>query len=324
MALTAALAAASGAARSAHAQGAVQAFPRPGGVVLVTWLAAPDPAVVGYNVYRRAAGVAADKAELANPQPVTVNSLLDTGPNGSGLPLGQPVTYFVRAVARDAAGNMSEVPGSGEAVVTPQNPTVLPAGSFFFYHIDTANAGTVTVENNVLTIRASGTELWDTHEGQTFLAMPVAGDYQITAQVREQPVNAEPENGDGYAKIAVQIKAGVFRGDPWGAVFTSVERDPAVLFEGRKTYQGGVNNYSQPGSGQLETTYPLWLRLVKQGGTITAFQSSDGNSFTQVGDPQEYGTLPPVTYAGLAVTSHRDGQYTIAKFDIPSIKIERR
>ena len=60
------------------------------------------------------------------------------------------------------------------------------------------------------------------------------------------------------------------------------------------------------------------------GSTITAFQSPDGTNFTQVGDPQDFGSLPSVTYAGLAVTSHRDGQYTIANFDVPSIKIEHR
>jgi hypothetical protein len=314
---------AGGMERSAQAQGAVQAFPRAGGAVFVTWLASPDPAVVGYNVYRRAAGQAADRAVPANPQPLTANSLVDAGPEANGLPLGQPLTYFVRAVMRDAAGNLSEGPNSGEASATPQNPTVLPSGSFFFYDINTASPGRVTVEGNVLTIQASGSDLWDSSDGQTFLAMPVSGDYQITAQILDHPEHVT-DNGNDWSKTAVQIRAGLFRGDPWAAAFTSVVRDPGTFFEGHRAYVAGSNhNFSMGGPTTFdETTFPLWLRLVKQGARITAFQSLDGSDFEQIGEPQDFGSLPGVTYAGIAIAAGRDGQYTRATFDVPSLKIE--
>lgn len=319
----AALALAAGMARPAHAQGALQAFPEPGGTVLLTWLAAPDPAVVGYNVYRRDVGLTADKAALANPQPAAATTLLDAGPDGKGLPLGKPLVYFVRTVIKDASGKLSEGPNSGEASVTPQNPTVLPTGSFLYYDINTANPGSVTVAGNVLTIRASGSDLWDSSDGQTFLATPVAGNYQVTAQITAHPENVDPAKGNGFSKTAVEIRAGLFRGDPFAVAFTSVDRDPSVFFEGHKAFVAGPNhNFSQAGTGASDTTYPLWLRLLKQGTTITAFQSFDGTSYTQIGDPQDFGSLPAVTYVGLAIGAGNDGQYSIAKFDVPSIKIE--
>jgi hypothetical protein len=319
----AALALAAGMARSAHAQGALQAFPEPGGAVLLTWLASPDPAVVGYNVYRRDAGLTADKAGPANPQPATSTTLLDAGPDGKGLPLGKPLIYFVRTVLKDASGKLSEGPNSGDASVTPQNPTVIPAGSFFFYDINTASPGSVTVDGNVLTIRASGSDLWDSSDGQTFFATPVSGNYQVTAQITAHPENVDPDNGNGYSKTAVEIRAGLFRGDPFAVAFTSVDRDPSVFFEGHNAFVAGPNhNFSQPGSTAGDTTYPLWLRLVKQGTTITAFQSSDGTKFDQIGDPQDFGSLPPVTYVGLAIGAGRDGAYSVAKIDVPSFKIE--
>ena len=52
----------------------------------------------------------------------------------------------------------------------------------------------------------------------------------------------------------------------------------------------------------------------------------DGTTFNPVGDPQDFGSLPPVTYAGIFVsadhTPDKDGQYTIGKFDTTKIKIE--
>ena len=56
--------------------------------------------------------------------------------------------------------------------------------------------------------------------------------------------------------------------------------------------------------------------------TISAFQSLDGTTFEPIGEPQDYGSLPRVTYAGIAIAAGRDGQYTRARFDVPSLKIE--
>ena len=61
----------------------------------------------------------------------------------------------------DAGGNLIEGPNSGESSATPQNPTKLPPGDFLYYDIDTANPGSVTLDGNALTIRASGPPLWE-------------------------------------------------------------------------------------------------------------------------------------------------------------------
>jgi hypothetical protein len=326
----AALVLAVGMAPSAHAQGVLQAFPQPGGAVFLTWHAVPNPAVVGYNVYRRDVGVADDKAGLLNPQPAASTTLLDAGPDGKGLPLGKPQVYFVRAVYKDAAGKLSEGSSSGQAVVTPQNPIQVPGvpqGSFLYWDIDTLNPGSATLDGNVVTIRASGPDLWDKSDGQTFLGIPVAGDYQFTAQITEQPQNVDPDAGNPWAKIGVEIREGPFKGDRAAFIFASVQRDDEIIYEGRKVFGGsGAGGpptlFSQPGTSIGDTKFPVWLRLVKQGAKITAFQSFDGNSFTQVGDPQDFGTMPSVTYVGLEVTAARDGQYAIGKFDANSIKLE--
>jgi hypothetical protein len=319
--MAAALIVAAGLARPAHAQGNLQAFPEPNGAVFVTWLGSPDPGVVGYNVYRRETTLTADKATRMNAdQPITASSILD-----SGLTLGKPVTYFVRAVSKDASGALVEGPNSGESSATPQSPTKLPPGDFLYYDIDTALPGSVTLDGNALTIRASGPPLWERADGQTFLAMPVTGDYQITVAITAHPENdAADDNPSGNAKVGLEIRADLFKGGPYGNVFSSADRDPPVFIEGRRSYVGGTGAYSTGSqTGEADTPYPLWLRLVKQKATITGFESIDGGkTYQQVGDPQDLGSLPPVTYAGIFVSADRDGQYTIGKLDASSLKIE--
>lgn len=322
LAVLAALTLAVGMGRSAHAQGNLQAFPQAGGAVLLTWQAVPN-AAVGYNVYRREAGVAVDKATLVNAQPMTATTAVDSGPDGKGLPLGKTLVYLVRAVYKDAAGKLFEGSTSAEAVVTPQNPTQLPAGDFFAYDIDTLNPSTITREGNVLAIRASGPPIWDRWDGQTFVAVPVAGDYQLTARVEENPTNVDPDNGSGNAKAGIEIRASLFPLEPAGWLFTSVDRDPPIHYEGRMLSVGGAAPFGADGASLADTKYPLYLRLVKTGAMLTAFQSLDGGkTYNQVGDPRNFGSLPPVTYAGIFVSADKEGQYTVGKFDLNSIEIK--
>jgi hypothetical protein len=325
--LAAVLALTAGAARFAHAQGDVQAFPRPGGSVLVTWLASPDPAVVGYNVYRRGSNLTTDKAVPVSQTMVAGTSLVDAGADNKGLPLGQAVSYFVRPVYADSSGKQTEGPNSVDATATPQNPLTLPPGNFVFYDINTAYPGSVTVDSNTLTIRASGGSLWDSNDAQTFLAMPVSGNFQATVQIKEHPINEDPSNGSGNSKIAIELRTGLYRGDAFATIFTSVDRnDPGpVHFEGHTaSYAGYPYNYSDAGPSTDDTTYPLWLRLVLQGTKATAFVSTDGKAFDQVGGEHDFGTLPPQLYVGLAVAADKPGQYSVAKFDIPSFEIKKQ
>jgi len=321
-ALAATLALTGGTARPSHAQGNLQAFPQDKGAVALTWLASPDPAVVGYHVYRRESTLTADKATLMNTDPLTTTTATD-----AGQPLGKPLTYFVKAVYKDAAGAVSEGLSSGEVVVTPQDALALPAGNFLAYDIDTINPGSVTVSGNVLTLKASGPPLWDRWDGQTFIATPVSGDYQITVRVEENPTNVDDSIGSGNAKAGLEIRSSLYRLDPYDAVFTSVNRDPSILSEGRTLVTGGAAPFGAgSATGQADTTYPLYLRLRKKGSVITAFQSLDGKTFDQVGDPRDFGSLPPVTYAGIFVSADHqpdsDKSYTIGKFDTTQIKIE--
>jgi hypothetical protein len=328
-AVLAALTLAAGLQRPAHAQGILQSVPQADGTVFLTWNADPTPGVAGYNVYRRDSTLTADKATLVNTdKPLTATSMID-----KGAPMGKSVIYFMRPVFQDSAGKLSEGANSGQAEVTPQNPIALPPGNFLYYDIDTLNPGSATLANNELTIRASGPDLWSQSDGQTFVGMPVAGDYQITAAIKAAPApDPAASNPNDWAKFGVEIRSGTLLNDPGSWVFTSVNRDPGILYEGRQLAGGDTNPvagdgqvFSDPGAAEADLVFPLYLRLLKKGSKITAFQSLDqGKTYTQVGNVYDFGAgnLGPVTYAGVFATAARDGQYDIVKWDATTLKIE--
>jgi hypothetical protein len=59
---------------------------------------------------------------------------------------------------------------------------------------------------------------------------------------------------------------------------------------------------------------PIWMRLLKIGTTIVTYRSSDGSSWTRVGDPDTV-NLGSTYLAGMAVSSHDNAQYAYATFD---------
>jgi hypothetical protein len=273
--------------------------------VLVTYGAVLN--AVSYNIYRRDFSQTADKAVKVNAQPIAQSFFIDTG-----LTNGKPLLYSVKAVFQDG----TEGPASADAVVTPQVPIL---GAFFAYDIGTLNPSSVTLAGNALTVKASGGELWDDQDSGTFVAAPVSGDYTITVKLPDRPAGSAEE----HAKAGVMIRENLIAGERYAYLFVSQSRDPEVLYEGRKGILGGdPGTFSQGGTSLDDTKFPIWLRLVKQGATITAFQSFDGTNFTQVGDPQDYGRTFPQTYAGLGVTALRDGEYTTAQFDLSTLQIK--
>ena len=54
---------------------------------------------------------------------------------------------------------------------------------------------------------------------------------------------------------------------------------------------------------------------MRSGTTFTAYQSTDGNTFTQLGTPSTISTMNGTVYVGLAVSSHTDGTNGTAVFD---------
>jgi len=278
------------------------------GKVLVTWAAVKD--ATGYTVSRRNVGEDISKAVVVNAQPIKETSL-----TVDGLTNGTPILFSIQAIFADGSKGDPK-----EAVGTPQAPIL---GKFVFYTIETTNPGSVTVDSkNVLTIHTAGADIWDTADGQTFLATPVTGDFTLTAKVLGAPTGGEPT----YGKVGLQAKFSITPGDPYALVFASTHRDPEFMFEGRIDAGGGGTNFSGPSSGgdvpdPDSAKFPVWLQLKRVGKVLSASYSNDGKTFSKVFDDQTFDAAPQTMYVGIAATSHDDATYLDGQIDATSITI---
>jgi regulation of enolase protein 1 (concanavalin A-like superfamily) len=275
------------------------------GQVLVTWGAVKD--ATGYNVLRRNPGEDISAAKAVNAQPTKDTSLIDTG-----LTNDKPLLYAVQAVFADGSKG-----DPAEAVGTPHKAIL---GKFQYYDIETLNPGGVTIADNVLTIRASGADIWDGEDGQTFLATPVAGDFTITMKLNEVP-KIENDESSAFGKVGVQAKNSITPDDAYALVFASVERTPEFMFEGRRAAGQDAEDWSGGVVDFEDAKFPVWLRLQRTGNTFISSYSNDGTTFNKVHDNQNIQNPPATMYVGIAATAHNADLYINGKIDATSIVI---
>jgi regulation of enolase protein 1 (concanavalin A-like superfamily) len=117
-----------------------------------------------------------------------------------------------------------------------------------------------------------------------FVHQPLTGDGTVTAQVVSQ------ERSQEWAKAGIMIKAGTANGAPYAAIM--ITPDHGVRLQ--STFDTDI-----PGN---TGTAPRWLRLTRTGTSVAGFESTDGNSWRQVGTVN-VGNLPASAEAGLFVSS---------------------
>jgi hypothetical protein len=119
------------------------------------------------------------------------------------------------------------------------------------------------------------------------------------------------QNADPWAKAGV-----MFRNDNTaGSAFADVVVTPGngVSFQWRATAGAAPSFVDATGLNA-----PLWVKLTRVANTFSAFYSSDGNIWTQLGTAQTI-TMNTVAQAGLAVTAHNNGLLNTSAFDNVSV-----
>jgi hypothetical protein len=279
------------------------------GQVLLTFPTVPN--AVGYNVTRQIAG-GTGKPMLLTAQPDPYGWFVDTG-----LTNGTNYLYTITTVTLSKADNKTLLEGTGaQALAEPQVP--IPPG-FVSRDITTLTPGSTTLANGVLTITASGADITDTGpDGFRFVSTPVSGDYTISAKLLAKPTPG-PKNTETWVKAGVMIRASLDPSSAAGWVVGTTGQ--GAHYEHRADYAVASNNDN--GTTAAATTFPLFVRMTKAGDNISGFQSADGTTYTPIGKAVTFTgiSLNPVTYAGLAVTAHKDGTMVTAQFDAASITI---
>jgi hypothetical protein len=190
------------------------------------------------------------------------------------------ITAFV-FVASDVSSSCVTSSGPAACPVQPTGPGGVPViDAFYFAHQPVTGSGTITAQMTSLT-------------GQVAVG---------------QPGNGAPQLGPGLApwsKAGIIIKENTSQGSAYAAMMITGSHGVRMQWD-------YVNDTPGP-AGRVTASAPRWLRLVRDGGTITGYDSADGTHWTLVGTA----TLPGLTstvQAGLfaAGSSNDSGFDTMA------------
>src|SRR5205807_91428 len=157
-------------------------------------------------------------------------------------------------------------------LATPQ----VPIGGLTSIDIGTTTPGTTALDNNgVLTITASGADIWNTTDSFRFVATAVSGDFSLSAKLLAKPAGG-PKNTSTWVKAGVMVRESLDPGSREAYVVSTSGN--GVVFGDRPAYQSS-NSANQNGTSDAKTTYPVWLRVSRAGDNVSGFQSSDGTTY---------------------------------------------
>jgi regulation of enolase protein 1 (concanavalin A-like superfamily) len=217
----------------------------------------------------------------------------------------RPETYGIAAVFVGPGGRAVE----GPRATVHATPAPAPPG----WTGSSINEGSVTgsvhfdAAAGLLTLRGSGTDIWNTADEFYFLSQPVAGDFRITVKALTRPTET-----DVWAKAGLMLRASLEPGSRDAYLVTTPRN--GLNFQWRRGDDEECDTHDVIASPALKL--PMVLRLTRRGDTITPeYSRDDGRHFQSAGAPLTLEeTLPPTIYTGLSITSHNPGQITEAKF----------
>jgi regulation of enolase protein 1 (concanavalin A-like superfamily) len=174
--------------------------------------------------------------------------------------------------------------------------------------------GSADESNGTWTVSGDGADIWGTSDAFHFAYVPLEGDGQITARV--------VDNGTGsntWAKGGVMIRETLDADSKHMIMALTGGDGSGIAFQGRMTTGGSSTSYH----GDVTAEPPYWVRLTREGNTITAYASADGVTWDLFSDTSpDGGHTNPIdvemadsVYIGLFVTSHAAGEIRTFTFD---------
>jgi hypothetical protein len=169
---------------------------------------------------------------------------------------------------------------------------------------DLGNVGVVggaSYSNGVFSVQGSGDDIWNNADAFHFVYQPFNGDGQISARV-----TSIQNTGGGWPKAGVMIRESLSAGSRHAFVLMSTGN--GVSFEWRTNASGVSTSIVVRG-----ISVPYWVKLTRNGNVFTAYDSSDGSNWVQIGNVSV--SLASNVYAGLAVTAHDNTAINTSTFD---------
>jgi hypothetical protein len=165
-------------------------------------------------------------------------------------------------------------------------------------------AGTASYANGVITVQASGQQIWGTADGLHYVYQSLVGDGTLVARVGSLA-------GGGSTQGAGVMIRETLDGNSRNAY---VGFSQAKIYFTNRTTTGGTTT-AQNLTGQ---TLPSWVKLTRSGNTFTGYASPDGVTWVQIGSPKTI-SMTATVYVGLAVSSGTNAALATAAFDSVSV-----
>jgi regulation of enolase protein 1 (concanavalin A-like superfamily) len=186
----------------------------------------------------------------------------------------------------------------GTAASVAAQTTTLPAG---WSHTDIGSpvvAGSATGSGTTFSVIGAGNDVGGKSDQFHFAYKQATGDLDIRVNL------ASLQNVDPAAKAGIMIRESLSADARHAFVYASPGNGVGFL---RRTQ--GRNSTDSAGA---TTAPPVWLRLVRQGATFSAYSSPNGNTWTLIGTDTV--SMAADAYAGLAVTSNVPSRTATASF----------
>jgi len=292
----------------------VQYLPRDGAAIVV-WTA-PAGTVTGYNVYQQV--VTDPNSDLPAAKKVNTDPIKETSLMVQGLTNGTCYHFTVTAIvdgkeSDPASPTQGNADGEGAKVcVAPQKATQIKGvtGDFYGFNIGTSFAGSHSVDaNGVITMKASGDDIYNSADAFYFLAMPMAGDITVTVRCVSGPT--QTSDGNGWNLGGPMIRETLDS----HSRFAMMQIASTSQLQFKKRQELDTTPANDGFDRDDNTKRPVWLRVQRKGDLFNAAWSEDGKTYTALGDPQSIDGFVKEPYVGVALCGHQDGEYSTAVFD---------
>lgn len=160
--------------------------------------------------------------------------------------------------------------------------------------------GGTSYRQGTYTVHAGGADIWGTSDQFHFVYQQVSGDVEVIARINSVSY------ADQWSKTGVMIRETLTAGSRHAYALGSAGKGYAFQ---RRVDTGGFSDHTAGPAGAP----PGWVRLVRLGSQLEAFQSLDGTNWRSMGSDAV--PMAATVYVGIATTSHKATMATDAVVD---------
>ncbi|WP_152189228.1 ThuA domain-containing protein [Georgenia satyanarayanai] len=152
-------------------------------------------------------------------------------------------------------------------------------------------------EDGSFVITSGGANMWNAVDEYSSLYLPAGADENWSATVKV----VSQGNSHNSAKAGLIVRNDI-TAPGQSAGYAALGIRPSGGFEWLRSANGNGQLNASTGAGS--TAYPAWMRIVRDGDQYTAFHSTNGEDFAQIGQPVTLPGAASVQDLGLFVTAH--------------------